>query len=284
MADSPHLIDAADFERLDTRFSTYHELMASKVLEILLVANPYDAYILEEDGSLASKIIHEYHGLNLSRPPRLTRAGGGEEALRCLEAQPYDLVIVMPNLTDTSPEALGAAVKRIRADTPVVKLTHGEHAEAPAAPADADGVDQSYIWSGDSDLLLALVKNTEDRLNVVADTRRASVRVLILVEDSPLYRAFFLPLIYKEVVRQTQSVLSDSLNEEHRLLKMRARPKILVADSYEQASAMFAKFKPYVFGVMSDTRFPKCEKWWPMQGCSFSRSSRKRCPTCPCCS
>ena len=260
MSDIPHLMDTDSFDRLDTRFSTYHELMTSKVLEILLVANPYDAYILEEDGSLASKIIHEYHGLNLSRPPRLTRAGGGDEALRCMKAQPYDLVIVMPNLKDTSPEALGAAVKQIRPDTPVVKLTHGEHGEAPPAPDVADGVDQSYIWSGDSDLLLALVKNTEDRLNVVADTGRAGVRVLILVEDSPLYRSFFLPLIYKEVVRQTQSVLSDSLNEEHRLLKMRARPKILVADSYEQASAMFAKFKPYVFGVMSDTRFPKCGK------------------------
>jgi hypothetical protein len=259
MAASPHLIDENSFDRLDTRFSTYHELMTIKVLEILLVANPYDAYILEEDGSLASKIINEYHGLNLSRPPRLTHAAGGAKALSLLEDQPFDLVMVMPNLKDMTPETLGAAVKAIHPQTPVVELTHREYHEASAIDTtESGGIDQSYIWSGDSDLLLALVKNTEDRLNVEADTRKAGVRVLILVEDSPLYRSFFLPLIYREVVRQTQSVLSDSLNEEHRLLKMRARPKILVADSFEQANAMYDRFKPYVFGVISDTRFPKC--------------------------
>jgi len=117
-------------------------------------------------------------------------------------------------------------------------------------------VDQTFIWSGDSDLLLAIVKNVEDKMNVGRDTRRAGVRVLILVEDSPLYRSFFLPLIYREVVHQTQSVLEESLNEEHRLLKMRARPKIMVAENYEQALSIFDRFKPFVFGVMSDTRFP----------------------------
>ncbi|MFH1981468.1 MAG: PEP/pyruvate-binding domain-containing protein [Pseudomonadota bacterium] len=251
------MLDDDSLRSLDTRFSTYHDLMAAKVLDILLVANPYDAYILEEDGSLAAKIISEYSGLNLSRPPRVTHTTGGAETLASLEKKHFDLVIVMPNLIGMTPHALGAAIKAHDRRTPVVLLCHGEHVPAVALE-EAAGVDQTLVWSGDSDLLLALVKNAEDRLNVEADTRRAGVRVLILVEDAPLYRSFFLPLIYKEVVRQTQAVLSDSLNDEHRLLKMRARPKILVADTYEQAMAIYQKFKPYVFGIMSDTRFPHC--------------------------
>ena len=114
MSSSPRLIDENCFDRLDTRFSIYHELMAVKVMEILLVANPYDAYILEEDGSLASKIINEYRGLNLSRPPRLTQAAGGAEALALLRDKSFDLVVVMPNLKNMTPETLGSAVKSFR--------------------------------------------------------------------------------------------------------------------------------------------------------------------------
>jgi CheY-like chemotaxis protein len=273
-------LDESRLRSLDTRFSTYHELMAAKILEILLVANTYDAYILEEDGSLAAKIINEYSGLNLSRPPRLTHAAGGEAALAALAEKRFDLVIVMPNLQGMSPRALGAAVKAVDRRTPVVLLTHGEQADSPV-PTDDLSIDQTLIWSGDSDLLLALVKNAEDRLNVEADTRRAGVRVLILVEDSPDYRSFFLPLIYKEVVRQTQAVISDSLNDEHRLLKMRARPKILVADSHERALAVYQKFKPYVFGIMSDTRFPKCGCMTPDAGIHLLRSVKQEIPHLP---
>ena len=244
---------------VDTRFNVFHELMAQKVQEILLVANPYDAFILEEDGSLAARIINEYHGLNLSRPPRIVRATSGAEALDRVDRYPFDLVLVMPNLKDTDPYRLAKAVKARNPNLPVVALTHDPGGLGPEPDALlGDGVDQTFVWSGDSDLLLAIVKNAEDRLNVEADTRSANVRVLILVEDSPLYRSFLLPLIYREVVRQTQSVLDESLNEAHRLLKMRARPKILVAENFEQAMAMYAKFKPFVFGVVSDTRFPKC--------------------------
>ncbi len=255
------ILDSVSQLHVDTRFNVYHELMAVKVQEILLVANPYDAYILEEDGSLASKIINEYHGLNLSRPPRLVHAASAEEALGHISDKRIDLVITMPNLRDMDPYSLGAKIKALNPRVPVVLLAHGvQGIQQGADGRPPPGIDQVFIWSGDSDLLLALVKNTEDRLNVTTDTEKAGVRVLILVEDSPLYRSFFLPLIYKIVVKQTQSVLAESLNEEHRLLKMRARPKILVAENHEQAEALYNKFKPYVFGVISDTRFPKCGK------------------------
>jgi CheY-like chemotaxis protein len=267
---------------VETGFNIFHELMARKIYEILLVANPYDAYILEEDGSLASRIIHEYRGLNLSRPPRLNRAVSGEEALSRLDQKPFDLVLAMPNLKDMDPARLGREIRKKKPGLPVIQLAHDARGLVPDVedPTHGGG-DQTFVWSGDSDLLLAIVKSAEDRLNVASDTQGANVRVLILVEDSALYRSFLLPLIYREVVRQTQSVLEESLNEKHRLLKMRARPKILVAENFEQAAAMYAKFKPYVFGVISDTRFPKCGRIVADAGLVFLSQIKKEVPHLP---
>lgn len=246
---------ASDF---DTHFKIYHELMSNKVLDILLVASAYDAYILEEDASLASKIINEYHGLNLSRPPRLTRVEGSRRALDTLAGQRFDLVITMPHLDDIDPFEMGRLIKAAAPDIPVILLAHSIQGLFPLpANKDCSGIDQIFIWSGDADLLLAIVKNVEDWRNVENDTLKAQVRVIILVEDSPLYRSYFLPLIYREVVRQTQEVLDESLNEEHRLLKMRARPKILVAENYETALELYERYKPYLFSVVTDTRFPR---------------------------
>lgn len=243
---------------LNTHFKVFHELMSIKVLEILLVASPYDAYILEEDGSLASKIINEYHGLNLSRPPRITRVASAGEALNVIDEEDFDLVLAMPHLDDMDTIELGRVIKQKRPDLPVIMLAHSlEGLEFSPVVQDMNGIDQIFIWSGDAELLLAIVKSVEDCLNVDRDTKRAMVRVLLLVEDSPLYRSYLLPLIYKAIVQQTQKVLDESLNEEHRLLKMRARPKILVAENYEQAIELFDKYKDYFFGAISDTRFPK---------------------------
>ena len=279
---SQSIFESLSVASVDTRFNVFHELMTRKVQEILLVANPYDAFILEEDGSLAARIINEYHGLNLSRPPRIVRATSGAQAMEQLAYHPFDLVLAMPNLKDTDANRLAKAVKARKPKLPVVVLTHDPGGLGPdMVPLLGGGIDQPFVWSGDSDLLLAIVKSVEDRLNVEADTRSANVRVLILVEDSPLYRSFLLPLIYREVVRQTQSVLDESLNEAHRLLKMRARPKILVAETFEQAMAMFAKFKPYVFGVISDTRFPKCGKVEPDAGIVLLTQIKKEIPHLP---
>ncbi len=273
-------IDWASHKDVDTRFSEYHELMSIKVQEVLLVATPYDAYIMEEDGSLASRIINEYHGLNLSRPPRLTKVSSGRAALEILDKSDFDLVLTMPNLKDTDPFSLGRQIKKRKPELPVILLVYGQSSLADRQQAD-ESIDQTFLWSGDSDLLLAIVKNVEDKMNVDRDTRKAGVRVLILVEDSPLYRSFLLPLIYREVVNQTQAVLEESLNEEHRLLKMRARPKILVAQNYEQALAAYNRFKPYVFGVISDTRFPMARKTVADAGVRLLRKIKDEVPHLP---
>lgn len=266
----------------DTHFKVFHELMSNKVLEILLVASAYDAYILEEDGSLAARIINEYHGLNLSRPPRLTRVNSAHEALARLRDANFDLVLTMPHLDDMDSFQLGRAIKQINPQLPVILLAYTVEGLHPLpAEKDTSGIDRIFIWSGDADLLLAIVKSVEDRLNVDKDTRQAQVRVIILVEDSPLYRSYFLPLMYKEVVNQTQAVLEESLNESHRLLKMRARPKILLAETYEEATSLYERYRPYMFGIVSDTRYPRQGVDSADAGFRFLRHVREQIPDLP---
>jgi DNA-binding NarL/FixJ family response regulator len=267
---------------LDSNFKVFHELMAHKIREILLVLSPYDAFIMEEDTSLSTRIINEYRGLNLSQPPRLTSVAVAEEALELVRYKKFDLVITLPQIGEMDSNTLGIKIKEICPHLPVILLAHNQKAIAPYLEKDRlEGIDNFYIWSADPALLLALIKNIEDHYNVEWDTSLAMVRVLILVEDSPLYKSFFLPLLYKEVVAQTQAVLNESLNEEHRLLKMRARPKILVAKNYEEAMGLYHKYKDYVFGIFSDTRFPKNGEINDNAGIELLSHIRKEIPDIP---
>nr|MBF0222036.1 phosphoenolpyruvate synthase/pyruvate phosphate dikinase [Desulfobulbaceae bacterium] len=243
--------------RFDENASLFHELMSFKVREILLVSSPYDAFALEEDGSLAQRIINEYNGLNLSAPPRLTHVSTVQEALQHLSKRKFDLVLCMPFVGSMDAFSVGRQIKKHQPRLPVILLTPNLHCLEAASQRDCSGVDRTYVWTRDSRLLLALIKNLEDHVNVKADTRTAMVRVLILVEDSPEYISSFLPILYQAVVQQTRSVLEESFNEEHRLLKMRARPKILLASNYEEARKLIRRYRDYVFCVMSDTRFTR---------------------------
>jgi len=265
-----------------TPFRTYHELMALKVREILLVSSPYDAFLLEEDVSLASRIIHEYSGLNLSQPPRVTQVASPRDAIRMLTQRPFDMCITMPHLDESDPFAFGLEMKRVRPNMPVILLTHSLKGIYPVQEGrDRSGIDRIFLWSGSSDLLLAIIKNAEDRLNIEQDTRKAKVRVLLLVEDSPAYYSSFLPLIYREIVRQTQAVLEGGLNEEHRLLTMRARPKILLAVSFEEALDYYDRFRDYLFGIISDARFPKERRMEDDAGYLLLKKVRREIPDLP---
>ncbi len=271
-----------DLQDFQANFKIYHELMRHKIHDVLLVFTPYDAFIIEEDGSLASRIVNEYHGLNLSHPPRMSRVASGREAIDLIRNKHFDLVITMPWVDDMDGYALGKAIKEIRPDLPVILLAHNLRATLPpSANKDISGVDNFYVWSHDPDLLMALIKNIEDRLNAPNDTQRAMVRVLLLVEDSPQYRSYFLPLIYKEIMAQTQAVLDESLNEDHRLLKMRARPKILLAGNFEEALELYDTYRPYLHGVISDTSFPKDGKQDEQAGLKLLRKIRQDVPDLP---
>jgi CheY-like chemotaxis protein len=236
----------------------YHELMANKVGDILLVSSPYDAFIMEEEGRLSNRIIHEYKGLNLSRPPRLTWVSSADEAFERLAKKNFDLILAMPSLDGMDVQTFGEKVKQRYADLPFFMLLHNtcdisEYLNLENRAA----IDRTYVWGGNADLLLAIIKNFEDEKNVAFDTENANVRVIIMVEDSPHHYSSILPVIYKQIVLQTQSVIDESINEEHRLLKMRGRPKVLLAQTYEEAIALYEKHKPYVLSIFSDMRFPR---------------------------
>ena len=242
----------------DLSFKVFHELMARKVNHILLVSSPYDAFIMEEEGRLAQRIIQEYRGLNLSRPPHLTWVSTAREALAELDRKAFDMVITMPRIGDFPVHELGRRIKRNHNRLPVFLLTPDPNwMRLDPQCFDEDCIDRVFIWSGNADLLLAIIKSVEDAMNVAYDTERARVRVIIMVEDSPLYISSLLPLLYKEIVSQTQAVMEESLNEEHRFFRMRARPKILIASTYEKALELYRTFQPYLLGVLSDVRFPR---------------------------
>lgn len=238
-------------------FKIFHELMAKKVSNILLVSSPYDAFILEEEGRLAQRIILEYRGLNLSRPPRIHWAATAKDALAQLEQKWFDFVITTPRVSDMAVDDLSKKLKSLYPDLPIYLLSHNASSIfIDQLKAHETDVDKLLVWSGNADLLLALIKNQEDCWNIDRDTELANVRVIIFVEDSPYYFSYILPLLYKEIVSQTQFVMEDSLNEDDRLLRMRARPKILVAQTYEEAQALYQQYKPYLLSVLSDVRFP----------------------------
>jgi len=241
------------------RFKIFHEIMSWKVYRILLVSSPYDAWILDRDQPLAERIIHKYRGLNLTKPPRLTRVSSAAEALHELEQEKYELVITMPRLPDMDALALGREIKKKKPDVAVVLLCHTPlpsqecYLQGPLT----EGIDRIFIWTGNPDILLAMIKDVEDRMNAPRDTARAGIRVILFVEDSPAYLSSVLPILYRELVVQTQEVIDQGLTEEHRLLVMRARPKILLAQSYEEALELYRKYEPYILGVVSDACFTR---------------------------
>jgi len=246
----------------DPRFKIFHELMAKKIRDVLLVSTPYEAWIMEEDCRLSERIIHEYRGLNLSNPPRLTWVSSAEEALKALDQKQFDMVITMQRLADMDAYSLGQKIKAKAPELPVVLLSHSMLPFHEGIPGrlPLPGIDRTFMWSGDTDILVALIKSAEDKLNVAHDTESAGIRVILVVEDSPAYFSSLLPILYKELVSQAQAVMEEGLNEEHRLLTMRARPKILIAETFEDAVSLYEQFEPYVLGVLSDVRIPKNNK------------------------
>lgn len=233
--------------------------MRRKVREILFVSSPYDAWVMEKDRGLSEAIVLEYRGLNLSHPPRLNWVASVDEASTALKEKQFDLVIIMPQASDSHDSDLHGQIRQLCPDTPIVRFYHRSPGKLVSYQDEINTFipDRTFMWSGDTKLLLATIKSIEDQLNVKQDTCLADIRVIIFVEDSPEYLSSLLPVLYQELVSQTQEVMEEGLNHEHRMLAMRARPKILLANSFETALELFESFESYVLCVISDVRFPR---------------------------
>ena len=279
---SPHS-DAGDFAAgHDWRLGRFPNLMTRRVEEILLVSSAYDAFILEEDGLLTELIFSEYMDLGLTHAPRVTRVSTGEEALTAIREHRFDLVISMPRLGGMDVFAFGRAAREVRPELSIVLLIANElelHRlnQGPIG----GGLDGIYVWQGDAKLFLAIIKLTEDRWNVEHDTDSGGVGVIILVEDSIADRSALLPLMYSELVRQTRFVMAEGLNRMQKLLRLRARPKILLAETYEEGLALFERYAECVFGVIADVRFRRGGVEDPSAGIEFIRRVRSQNPDLP---
>ncbi len=260
----------------------YERLMPNLVKDVLLVASPYDRFILEEDGRFADRLFSQYAEMDLAVPPRFDHAPAARVALERLDEDRFDLVLTTPHCADLSPLELAARVRERHPGTPVAMLTY-DRADAltySSLPR-SKGLDQVFLWTGDPRLLVTLIKSVEDLLNVDHDTEKGRVRVIVVVEDSPAFYSSYLPLIYTEVLTQVQALLAERLNERDRAFRRRARPKILLARNFEEGEELVRKYQRYLLGTICDMRFPRLGQMDPDAGLRFIRLVRAAQPDVP---
>ena len=256
---------------------TYHILMPFKIRDILIVSSLYDAFVIEEEGLISELVIGQYHHHLLSSPPRVTRVTTGEEALARVKECHYDLVITMSKNIGMDPFDFGKKIKKLNPELPVILLaTDVADIDLVHNRENEEGIDKVFFWTGDSTLFLAIIKYVEDSVNVKYDTKNGNVRVIIMVEDTIHHYSMFLPIIYTELVQQTRRSLSEDLNEMQRLLRRRARPKILLAQTYEEAVHLYNKYEDYVLGVITDINFKREGKTDPEAGFKLAQQIRKK--------
>lgn len=248
----------------------YRNLMQWHIRKILMICSSYDAYTLEEDGRIEVQIYKEYVDLDLSNPPTFTWVTSSTEAMNLLQNNhDYDLVISMFNIGDLDVFNLSKQVKKKNPNIPFVLLTHfSKELHKKIETADISAIDYIFSWHGNADLILAIVKLFEDKMNAQNDILGSGVQSILLVEDSIRYYSTYLPAIYKLVLQQSAEFLKEALNEQQQKLRKRARPKILLATNYEEAVELYEKYKENLLGVISDVAFkvhkddsPSSEKW-----------------------
>ena len=266
---------------IKSKFSGFHDLMKFRVREILLVSSLYDAFVLEEDGRLAERIFSEYIDLNLHFIPRITKVSTAKAALAALRKKSFDLVITMARIADMNPLDFGRKVKELDPEKIVVLLSYD-----PIDPIllrrirQEKSIDKVFYWYGESKLMLAIIKYAEDIKNAPEDVL-AGVQVILIIEDSPKYYSMFLPIVYTEIMVQTRKLISTAVNDLHRMLRTRARPKILMAESFEESLNIFKTYKHNLLGIISDLKFPHKGVLDPQAGFTLAKKLKKEVPDLP---
>ncbi len=260
----------------------FHNLMPFKVHEILLVSSVYDAFIVEEEGLISELVIWEYRHLLLSSPPRVTHVISGKDAIEKVKSNKYDLVITMTKNIGMDPYEFGRKIKKICNDLPIIILsTDNADLRFCQKNISKEGVEKAFFWYGDSSLFLAIIKYIEDKINAPYDTVNGNVQIILIIEDSIRDYSSLLPIIYSEIVNQTQRSISEDLNEIQRLLRRKARPKILLAKDYEEGLNLYRKYKNNILGIISDVKFPRKGVTNSTAGIEFIKYIKKDNPMIP---
>jgi len=269
-------------ENHDPSIQAFHNLMPFKVREILLVSSLYDAFIIEEEGLISEMVIWEYRNLLLSSPPRVTQVTSGKEALSKVKTDQYDLVITMSKNIGMDSFEFGRKIKKECPDLPVILLaTDTADLHICQERVGEKGIDKAFFWSGDTGLFMAIIKYVEDKINAPYDVFNGNVQVIIMLEDLIRDYSLQLPIIYSEIVSQTQRSISEDLNEMQRLLRRRARPKILLAENFEEGITLYKKYKEYILGIISDVKFNRDGKPDPRAGHDLIQLIKKDNPYIP---
>lgn len=237
---------------------TFMNLMTRRIFNVLIVANPYDAFMLEDDGRIDEKIFNEYTELGMRYPPTFTQVSTTEEASEVLASTSIDLVICMPGNADNDAFDVARGIKAKFPDIPCVVLTPFSHGITRRMEnEDLSIFDYVFCWLGNTNLIMSIIKLIEDKMNIEHDIAEAGVQMILLVEDSIRFYSSLLPMLYGYILAQSQHFSTEALNPHSAALRMRGRPKVVLARTYEEAMELYGKYADNTLGVISDCRFPK---------------------------
>jgi len=278
-----------DFNEIFHKYATdkeiFHELMPLRTREILLVAPAFDAFTLEQDGLLTEILFDGYYQLNMSNPPRVTNVSTVDEALERCASRHFDIIIVMSRLGQGGHVELSRAMRKAAPKIPIYLLLN-DNVEVGVMDRRRQELqrhfDQIFVWNGNPEIFMAMVKFMEDRANVLNDTKVGLTRVILLVEDSIRYYSRYLPILYSEILKQTTRLAKDqNMDRMTRTLSMRVRPKVILATSYEEAMAFCDQFQDCLLCVISDRKFPKEGALDREAGIKLIRALKERIPDLP---
>ena len=265
-----------DFKNLVFKDTSFANLMNKRIYNVLLIATKYDAFMLEDDGRVDEQIFNEYTSLSLRYPPRFTQVTTEEEALAELKDRNFELIICMPNMDNRDIFAAATEIKIHYPNIPIVVLTpFSKEVSKRIANEDLSAIDYVFSWLGNAELLLAIIKLIEDKMNAPDDTASVGVQIILLVEDSVRFYSSALPHLYKFVLEQSQMFAKEALNDHQRTLRMRGRSKIKLARTYEEAVRIFNQYRDNMLGIISDMSFMHDGVKDPYAGYKFGQYVRK---------